>query len=71
MAKFRMAPEVLAHLLDLPEGTELGVIERVPIGDGKSIYEVVVTGEGWPDGTVELHYAVTDGVVSLQGFSPA
>lgn len=72
MARFRIAPEVLTHLLDLPEGTELGVITRVPVGNGRYVYNVEIKGPGWPDqGLIDLHYTQDEnGVASLTGFTP-
>jgi hypothetical protein len=71
MAKFKMDPDVFAHLLDLPEGTELGEITRAPVGNGRHVYVVSVTGPDWPDGMVELHYSQDQhGTVSLKGFTP-
>lgn len=71
MVKFRLNPELLAHILDLPTGTELGVIERIPIGNGHHVYQVAMTGPGWPeDGYIDLHYTTNaDGSYSLTGFS--
>lgn len=72
MAKFQVAPEILAFILDLPEGTEVGRIDRVPIGDGQSVFQIEVTGGGFPDdGLISLEYEqdASTGSIRLLGFA--
>lgn len=73
MATIRISPDVLAHILDLPEGSELGAITRIPVpgSDYQHIYQMEVIGEGWPDGLVDLTYSSDAyGRVALSGFTP-
>ncbi len=70
-SKFAISAELLAYVLDLPEGARIGCIDRVPLGDGKVQFIVSVTDVDWPEGKVNLHYEQgDDGIVSLTGVSP-
>ena len=74
MARFRMSPEVLAELLDLPKDMYLGEVTRVVGDNDEHWYEFEVEHESIPAGDdvlIELQYVLNEGRVELQGFTPA